>query len=148
MRCVETKLTALTFEEQHYPTLYYRICESALPSMPMSNRLDVSCPQFLWACCLLIQFQLKPRKSRTIFFPTVSFKVCCRYTLEMHERRDKMHETLCSTLWDLKQDTMQIHFWKCYKMCLKDMSLFTCTSMDYVSLEAWRTTWHWRTWTI
>lgn len=58
-----------------------------LPSMPMSRRLDVSCPQFLWACCLLIQFQLNPRKSRTILFPTVSFNVCCRYTLEMHNRK-------------------------------------------------------------
>lgn len=57
-----------------------------LPSMPMSSRLDVNCPQFLWACCLLIQFQLNPRKSRTILFPTVSFKVCCRYTLEMGKK--------------------------------------------------------------
>lgn len=78
----------------YYPTLRSRNCETArlmsepLPSMPMSSRLDVSCPQFLLACCLLIQFQLKPRKSTTIFFPTVSFRVCCRYTLEMHEERD------------------------------------------------------------
>lgn len=57
-----------------------------LPSMPMSSRLDVSCPQFLWACCLLIQFQLKPRKSRTIFLPTVSFRVCCKYTLWIQKK--------------------------------------------------------------
>ena len=54
------------------------LLSNPLPSMPMSSRLDVSCPQLLLACCLLIQFQLKPRKSTTIFFPTVSFKVCCR----------------------------------------------------------------------
>lgn len=60
-----------------------------LPSMPMSSRLDVSCPQFLWACCLLIQFQLKPRKSTTIFFPTVSFRVCWRYTLENVQEKSR-----------------------------------------------------------
>lgn len=52
-----------------------------LPSMPMSSRLDVSCPQPRFPCCLLIQFQLKPKKSMTIFLPTVSLSVCCRYNL-------------------------------------------------------------------
>lgn len=79
-----------------------------LPSMPMSSRLDVSCPQFLLACCLLIQFQLKPRKSTTIFFPTVSFRVCCKYTLEMHEKRDV--KMLCASLFYVKQVAILVIF--------------------------------------
>lgn len=94
-RCdVWKPLAAVTNEDSDHLNLCYRNCETTflswdiLPSMPMSRRLDVSCPQFLCACCLLIQFQLKPRKSRTIFLPTVSFRVCCRYTLTMHGKRD------------------------------------------------------------
>ena len=124
--------------ERYHPT--FRNCDTAkstcseqqlstkpLPSMPMSSRLDVSCPQFLLACCLLIQFQLKPRKSTTIFFPTVSFRVCCKYTL----KKCKMYEIFC------------LHKSQCSKvkeMCQQDIRfLFEQTSSPLTT----RTIWHW-----
>lgn len=67
--------------------------------MPMSSRFDVSCPQFLLVCCLLIQFQLNPRKSTTIFRPTVSFRVCCKYTLKIKQ----VHWIQRSQKWQKKK---------------------------------------------
>lgn len=106
--------------------LYVVFKWDTLPSMPMSSRLDVSGPQFLWACCLLIQFQLKPRKSRTIFFPTVSFKVCCKYTLQMKKKRNTQNiwNILFYTRWDCSMCTvskvlvLQITSFKLWRNCI------------------------------
>lgn len=67
--------------------------------MPMSNRLEVSCPQPRFPCCLLIQFQLKPKKSMTIFLPTVSLSVCCRYNLHSPRKNFISTSTPQSLAW-------------------------------------------------
>lgn len=122
-----------------------------LPSMPMSRRLDVSCPQFLLACCLLIQFQLKPRKSTTIFFPTVSFKVCCRYTLEIHEERN-IQSAWAAFFHNLRPKTSHnaahFYYYKCVccriSSCLQGVSV----SSDHVLFKPRRTTWLWGSWAV
>lgn len=63
--------------------------------MPIRSKLEVSWPQPRFPCCLLIQFQLKPRKSTTIFLPTVSFRVCCRYSLYFPRDKQKSSIKLC-----------------------------------------------------
>lgn len=63
--------------------------------MPIRSKLEVNWPQPRFPCCLLIQFQLKPRKSTTIFLPTVSFRVCCRYSLYIPRDKQKSSIQLC-----------------------------------------------------
>jgi len=112
--------------------------------MPISSRLDVSCPQFLLACCLLIQFQLKPRKSTTIFFPTVSFRVCCRYTLEMHEKRD-VYATL---LHSLRPEASVILLLMClqgFKLLQRVLLLQRTPPLHHEEqYDSSGTIWHWR----
>lgn len=72
------------------------ITGSHLPSMPIKSKLEVSWPQPRFPCCLLIQFQLKPRKSTTIFLPTVSFRVCCRYSLYFPRGRQESNVKHCN----------------------------------------------------
>lgn len=135
-------------------TLYSRSWTTAvrtLPSMPMSRRLDVSCPQFLLACCLLIQFQLKPRKSTTIFFPTVSFKVCCRYTLEIHEERN-IQSAWAALFHNLRPTTSHnaAHFYYYICVCCRISSCLqgVSVSSDHVLFKPRRTTWLWGSWVM